>query len=83
MFGDLDTDIQNRIPDRPRRPFPNPISDMPEIPWLASNYVPNAPVNSSPKTVIARIVKTAIPVTGTILLLGFLGYSGYMLLSLY
>ena len=83
MFGDLDTDIQNRIPDRPRRPFPVAISDMPEIPWLASNYISNAPTNSSAKTLIARIVKSAIPTIGTIALLGFLGYTGYLLLSLY
>jgi hypothetical protein len=83
MFGDIETDIQTRIPDRPKRPVPDKISDMPEIPWLASNYVPQANSRPTTKSIIARLIKTAIPVVGTIAVLGIIAVGAATLFSFY
>lgn len=83
MFGDLETDIQTRVPDRPQRAFPNRISDMPAIPWLASQYVPEANSRPSVKNIIFRIVKTAIPVIGTLIVLALIGLGATTLFSFY
>jgi hypothetical protein len=83
MFGNIETDIQTRIPDRPPRPIPTKISDMPEIPWLASEYVPQADNKPSLRTLISRTVRTGIPIIGTLILLGLIGYGAVQLFSFY
>jgi len=83
MFSDLDSDIQTRVPDRPKRAFPNQISDMPEIPWLASRYVPQANNRPTIKSVVGRLVKTGIPVAGTVAVLGTIAFGAVQLLSFY
>jgi hypothetical protein len=83
MFNDLDSDIQTRIPDRPQRPFPSKISDMPEIPWLASHYVPQVDAKPTVKSVVATLVKTAIPILGTLAVLATIAIGGATLLSFY
>lgn len=83
MFGDMQSDIQTRIPDRPQRAFPQQISDMPEIPWLASHYVPQANTRPTIKSMISKLVKTAIPILGTLVILSVIGSGAFSLLSFY
>jgi len=83
MFGNLETDIQSRIPDRPKRGIPEKISDMPELPWLASRYVPQANAKPTTKTIISRLVKTAIPILGALIILGLIGLGAMRLFSFY
>lgn len=84
MFGDLDTDdIQTRIPDRPQRPFPSKISDMPEIPWLASRYVPQLDGKPTTKALLRKLISTAIPIVGTLTIVLAIGFGMYTLFSFY
>lgn len=83
MFGDMQSDIQTRIPDRPQRRFPQRISDMPEIPWLASHYVPQANARPTTKSIISKLVKTIIPILGTLAIILAVGAGGFSLLSFY
>lgn len=83
MFSEFDTDIQTRIPDRPARSIPNAISKMPEIPWLASRYVPQGEEKESTKMMINKIVRTAIPIVGTLAVLAVIAFSAKALLAFY
>lgn len=82
-FSDLDSDIQTRIPDRPARRVPVKLSKMPEIPWLASKYEPLPREKPTVKSIINRIVKTGIPIIGTLAVLAILGLGAVKLFSFY
>lgn len=83
QFDDLDSEIQTRIPDRPPRKVPEKLPTMPEIPWLASRYEPTLRNTPSAKNRISTIVSTAIPVLGTLGVIGLLIYGAVKLFSLY
>jgi hypothetical protein len=82
-FNDLDSDIQTRIPDRPARKVPVMISQMPEIPWLASKYEPRPSERPSIKSVMNKIVRNGIPLLGTLAVIAILGFGAFKLFSLY
>lgn len=82
-FSDVDSDIQTRIPDRPARKIPVMISQMPAIPWLASKYEPRPSEKPSVKTVMDNIVRTGIPVLGTLIILTVIVLGAMKLSSLY
>lgn len=82
-FSELDSDIQTRIPDRPPRRVPVMISQMPEIPWLASKYEPKPNEKPTFKSVINKIVRTGIPLLGTLIVVSLLGIGAMKLFSLY
>lgn len=81
--GDLDSNIQTRIPDRPPRQIPVMISPMPEIPWLASKYEPTPNQKPSLKSIINRVVKTGIPLLGSLVVIAVIGFGAFKLFSLY
>lgn len=84
MFENETSGIQARVEDRPPRPIPHRISDMAELPWLASRFNPNAEATRpSIKGVIGRTVSTAIPVTGSLIILGSLILFAVQLFSFY
>lgn len=82
-FSDLDSDIQTRIPDRPARKVPVMISQMPAIPWLASKYEPKPSEKPSAKTMVDTIVRTGIPIIGTLLILTIIVLGAVKLSTLY
>lgn len=82
-FSDLDSEIQTRIPDRPPRNIPVMISQMPEIPWLASKYEPTLTDKPTTKSVVNKIVRTGIPLLGTFLVLAIIGFAVRELFALY
>lgn len=82
-FSDLDSEIQTRIPDRPARRVPVMISQMPAIPWLASKYEPRPSEKPSAKSMVDTIVRTGIPLVGTLLILAVIAFGAIKLTSLY
>lgn len=82
-FSDVESEIQTRIPDRPPRTVPVMISQMPEIPWLASKYEPTLTDKPSAKSVINKAVRTGIPLLGTFAVLAIIGFAAIKLFSLY
>lgn len=82
-FSELDSDIQTRIPDRPARRMPVMISQMPAIPWLASKYEPRPSERSSFKTILDNVVRTGIPIMGTIAIITIFVFGAMKLSSLY
>ena len=84
MFDFSDSDeLSSRIPDRPARRVPMMISQMPEIPWLASKYEPKPSDRPSIKQVIGRGVRTAIPLLGTLAVLGVIAFVAVKLFAQY
>lgn len=82
-FSDLDSDIQTRVPDRSPRQVPKMISQMPEIPWLASKYEPLPTEKPTLKSILNRVVTSGIPLLGTFAILAVVGFSAIKLFSLY
>ena len=84
MFENEVSDIRTRVEDRPARPFPHRISEMAEMPWLASRFNPTTEATKpSIKGVIRKIVATGIPLTGTLIILGVLISFGLKVFSFY
>lgn len=82
-FSDLDSDIQSRLPDRPARKVPVMISQMPAIPWLASKYEPKPREKASAKTILDNVVRTGIPILGTLAILAFMVLGAMKLAAFY
>jgi hypothetical protein len=59
------------------------ISQMPVIPWLASKYEPRPSEKPSMKTLMDNIVRTGIPVLGTLLVLTVIVLGAMKLATLY